>query len=769
MRALSTRSLLLSSSMLAAVAVATPASAQQATGLEEIIVTAQKRVERLQETPVSVSAITSEMLEQRGIVDARDLTTIAPNITTQYSPSSINTLGIFIRGVGDGEPILTVDAPIGLYVDGVPLGRTTGAIFDMVDLERVEVLRGQQGTLYGRNTVGGAVNFITAKPGDKFGFEQKFGYGNFAAFQSRTRLDTGEFAPGLKAKFAFVHKRRHGYTDNLLQPDRSQDPGADRVNAFRGIVSFDEGGGVRASYSYEASVEKAHAMAFQLTALRPDVQAYLNASPFLGGTTLLFSPDRRLKQIRLDDDGEISTRLQGHTLTLEGDVGAATIKSLTGFRRWDDINTGTDLDGNGGLRGFTLNPVTFAPEPIGKVQLFNARNNRHQHQFSEEINVVGTAFEKLEYVIGGFYFHEKSRELNPQGFTFLVPSPGGIPLGPGLTVPAFGLNLASPLIYTHYSTSKAVFGQGAYHVTDQIDVTAGIRYTHDNRHLRQTSPIPRDVRAAFSKTNWMASANYKYTPDVMVFVRVATGYRSGGFNARSSGNTAFTPESATTYEAGIKSELFDRTLRVNFGAYYTRAKDLQVQQFQAGSGGATSVTVNAGKSRVQGIELDVRALLGMGFSVDGNFGIADRKYLQYLLRDAATNAIIDIASLVKGGGSAKYTGNLGIQYDTDVGNSFATLTARVDYSYRSKVRWHPSTYQAVYNELIAAPGHGLFDARLTLSGIKVSGAETSISGWIKNIGNREYKQWGIDFGGLGFAGNNWNVPRTFGVEVSAKF
>jgi iron complex outermembrane recepter protein len=217
MGVVSARTLFLTTTIIAASTFAVPARAEQASGtLEQIIVTAQKREENLQKTPVSVSAVTQEMLEQRGIVDARDLTTIAPKVTTQSSPSSSNTLGIFIRGVGDGEPLLTVDAPIGLYVDGVPLGRTTGAIFDMVDLERVEVLRGPQGTLYGRNTVGGAVNFITAKPADTFGFEQKVGYGNFDSIQSRTRVDTGEMLPGLKAKLSFVHKEHNGMAINRM-------------------------------------------------------------------------------------------------------------------------------------------------------------------------------------------------------------------------------------------------------------------------------------------------------------------------------------------------------------------------------------------------------------------------------------------------------------------------------------------------------------------------------------------------------------------------
>jgi iron complex outermembrane receptor protein len=760
--------LLLTTSVLAIAAGGGAAAQQQE--LEEIIVTAQKRTERLQETPLAVSAVTAEMLEQRGVVDSRNLGTLAPNVTTNYSPSSANTLGIFIRGIGDGEPILTVDAPIGLYVDGVVLGRTTGAIFDLVDLERVEVLRGPQGTLYGRNTVGGAVNFITARPADRFGAEQKFGYGNFRQWQSRTRLDTGELGDtGIRAKLSFVHKQHDGWVDNTLQPDRLKDPGADRVDAGRVALSWDKGGKVRADYSYEASVEHANPDAFQLTALRPDVQATLAASPLLGGTDLLFSPDRRLSRIRLDDDAPVTTRIQGHTLTLQGELGFATLKSLTGFRRWDDSAAQSDLDGNGGLVGLVLDPETFepGPDPIQRVQLFNGPSNRHQHQWSEELNLVGSVADKLDYVVGAFYFHEKSRELNPQGFTFLVPVEGGIPLGP-VTVPDAGLNLMSTINYTHFSTSKAAFGQATWHVTDRFNLTGGLRYTRDTRHLVQQDPIARDLKASFGKTNWAAAADYRITPDVMAYARVASGYRAGGFNARSSGTAAYRPENATTYEAGIKSELWERRVRVNVGGYYTRARDLQVQQFEAGSGGANSNTVNAGKARIAGIEAELQALLGYGFSVDGNFGLVDHKTLQYLVRDPATDSIIDIAGQVHAGGVAKYTANVGLQYDfPDM--AAGHLMARLDYSYRSKVRWHPSLFQAEYNEQIAGPGIGLLDGRVTLSQIPAFGAEAALSVWVKNIAGRDYKLWGIDFGALGYAGNTWNPPRTYGVELTARF
>jgi iron complex outermembrane receptor protein len=751
------RALLSCGTMLALPLLPATAAAQQ---LEEIIVTAQKRTERLQEAPISVSAVTAEMLEQRGVVDTSNLGALAPNVTVNPTPGSSNTLGLFIRGIGDADAILTADAGVGVYVDGVVLGRIAGEIFDLVDLQRVEVLRGPQGTLYGRNTTGGAVNLITAKPSDTFGAEQKFSYGSFRAWSSRTRVDTGEIAnTGISAKLSFVHKQQIGTVNNVLKP-ASLDPGSNRTNAARIALRFDQGGSFRANYSFDYSRARDVAPVFQLTALRPDVLAFYSSSALFGGSP--FIPplaDSRRGSIVEDTAGPIYTTILGHTLNLEADVGALTLRSMTGFRVWNDNTTRNDLDGNGALAGLVLNLATFAVAP-GQVSLFNANNDRHQHQISEEINVLGSLLDsRLEYVLGGFYFHERAKERNDQRYTFVRE------LVPGFNA---GINLNTILWYSHYSTSKAVFGQGTFHITDQLDVTAGARYTADNKHLVQISPTPRDVRRKFSKPNWAASVNYKWQPSLMTYARVATGYKAGGINARAS-NEGYNPENITSYEAGLKSELFDRRLRFNAAIYYQTLKDLQINQFQAGSGGATSITVNAGKANAKGFEAELDAVVFEGFTVNGTVGYNHRKYKRYDVLDPTTNSIINIASTVHSNtGGADWTFNVGGQYDFPK-FGYGQLTARLDYSWRSKVYYHPSLFATPLNEFIASKAHGLLDARLTLSEIKLGGLDTQIAGYIRNLTNEEYKLWGIDFGSLGFAGNTWGTPRTYGLELTAKF
>ena len=220
--------------------------------LEEIVVTAQKRTENLQDTPLAVSAVTSETIEQRGISDISSLTSIAPNLVVGMTGAGTANVAMFIRGIGEADTVLTADTPVGIYVDGVVLGRTSGAIFDLVDLERIEVLRGPQGTLYGRNTTGGAVNLISKKPGDRFGAEQLFSYGRFDLLQSKTTIDTGEWgSSGIRARATYLHKQRDGYVDNLLRSD-SGDPGAYNIDAFRVAFGYGKGGALRLDYAIAA-------------------------------------------------------------------------------------------------------------------------------------------------------------------------------------------------------------------------------------------------------------------------------------------------------------------------------------------------------------------------------------------------------------------------------------------------------------------------------------------------------------------------------------
>lgn len=294
------------------------AAAPSSGGLDEIVVTAQKRAENLQETPLAISALSSEAIEQRSITGIGNLSAMAPSLTVTRGTSGPTNASIFIRGIGNSDPILTADSPVALYVDGVILARAAGSAFEMADIERIEVLRGPQGTLYGRNTIGGAINVITRKPADRFGIQQKFTYGNYDTFVSRTVIDTGELGgSGVRATLIYMRKDNDGTVDNSYTSD-SHDPGANHTDAARVALAFDNGGIFRANYSYDYNRNKGYPAAFQLTAVRADFPAFFAGSPGAVGT-LTFSP-KRLDDIALDRNDAVIDKVQAHTLTLELDL-----------------------------------------------------------------------------------------------------------------------------------------------------------------------------------------------------------------------------------------------------------------------------------------------------------------------------------------------------------------------------------------------------------------------------------------------------------------
>ncbi|SNS06218.1 iron complex outermembrane recepter protein [Sphingomonas laterariae] len=748
------------------------AAETSAGGLEEIVVTAQKRAENLQDTPLAVSALTSQTLEARRISDISGITAAAPNLTTTITPSSTANIAVHIRGIGESDPVLTVDSPVSVYLDGVVIGRSAGAIFDLVDLERVEVLRGPQGTLYGRNTTGGAVNFITAKPADAF--KASFGatYGRFNDIQTRASVDTGELGDsGLRFKLSYAHKQRDGYADDLNQPD-ANDPGAYNVDAFRIAARLDRGGPLRIDYAFDYNDSKSYSVPFQLAAVRADIAAYLSNSEALGGNPLVYSRDR-LNKLRLQQ-GQLRDEVMGHNLTVEYDLASdLTLRSITGYRQWVNSVARTDLDGNDGLAGFTVSPAIlvppnrFIPTGVREVDLFAARNNRRQEQVSQEINLLGNFGDTVEYVVGGFYFREKARENNPQELTLVLRSPASIPLGNGVSTDYFGVPLAPQLAYRHSSESIAGFAQATFHVTDRFNVTGGIRYTEDQKHLDQSAAIVRDLRSKYNRFNWAASADYKITDDVLFYARVATGYKAGGFNPRSVGGS-FDPEDILSYEAGLKTELFDRRLRFNLTGFHSRYKDLQVSQFLAGSGGASSITVNAGKATYTGVEVEATAEPVDGLTLNATGGYVDRKFKSFVIRNAGTNQLEDVADEARFHYSPSTTANAGIQYEYGA-LSFGKILARLDWTYRSRIYFHPLDRLNPFNEQISDGSVGRFDARLAVSELELGGSRATVALWGKNITNEDYLYSGIDFGSLGFAGIVYAEPRTYGIDLRLDF
>ncbi|MHB9879313.1 TonB-dependent receptor [Pacificimonas sp. ICDLI1SI03] len=734
-----------------------PSVPPQRGGLQEIVITAEKRSESLQRVPLAVSAVDSDLILQRNITSAEQLGAIAPNLTTTQGPNSTSHLIVHIRGIGESEPILTADAPVSVYIDGVVVGRSTGSIFDIVDLERIEVLRGPQGTLYGRNTTGGAVNFITRKPSEEFGVRGLLSYGNYDALQGRVTVDTGNLGDsGIRATASYFHKERDGYVDDINRSD-DQDPGAYNNEAARVAVAFDNDTAIRLNYTFDWTRSDAVAPASQLAVVGPNQLEFFGNSPSFGGTPLVGPSLDRIDTIR-SEGTFVTDKTLAHTLTAELDITPdLMLRSISGYREWDNDTLNTDLDGNQGLLGLVVSPGTPGVRP---VSLFGADKFDEQHQFSQEFNILGNIGDRFEYVVGAFYFREKAEESNPQAYTFVLEVPG---LGLG------GANLTNLLEYSTINESKAVFGQATFEVTDKLSLIGGLRYTKDKKELEQTGPasLVRNLERSFDATNYAATVQYQATPDVLVYGRVASGYKAGGFNARSV-NSGYDPEEVTNYEAGIKSELFDRRLRLNGTVFYAELKDKQLNQFLAGTGGAASVTVNAGSASFTGVELEFDAAPVDGLRINGSVGYTDRDFDTFNVFDPAIGEEVDVSDEAQFSYSASTTANLGAQY-TMYDVMGGDLSARLDYTYRSKINFNVVPRFAPFDDDIASGGIGLLDGRISLSKLQIGGVDTQIGIWSKNLTNEKYRVSGIDFGSLNFATNTYSLPRTFGIDFRIEY
>ncbi|MEY4238025.1 MAG: hypothetical protein RL339_626 [Pseudomonadota bacterium] len=837
--------LMLGASLLA---VASPVFAQEAAeegGLDEIVVTAQKREQNLQDVPIAISAIGSEKLERLNVRDTRDLSGLAPNVTIVQGTTSNSAAVISIRGItSPASESFGLDQANALYVDGIYIARSGASALDVMDIERVEVLRGPQGTLFGRNSTGGAIAFISRDPSDELRVAARGGYGNYGAWNAKVSLDTGEILGGLKTSFSYSRSQRNGTVDNILQPEDSKDPGSRKTDAFRGALKVDLGGTGSIRYIFDWSKTTGRNVAFQLTNVangtfraplvvngqpgitqtqQASVQQYLAGATFLNaGCAALAAPTRAYRDtICLDADKDAIDEVQGHNLQLQNDFGGFQVKMTAGYRKWDSISQSSDLDGLGQFRGPLFSnaslfngmpasllafipsiPSAFAPfiaaspVPTTTQGLFDTNNVRKHQQFSQEIEVSGDS-DVLDWVVGGFYFWEKGSENNPQNSGFVLDTNQIFtanfgPLGPSFVAanPArYRLVVTNGVLrYTTSAESTALYGQATYYVggrDGKLSLTGGLRYTWDHKSIirLQTGATalatPDRGTGDFSRLTWNAMARYELTDDVSAYLRAASGYRSGGFNApdtSQAGTSTMVPfdsETIVSYEAGIKAELFDRHLRVNLAGYSNRFKNLaaNIPVVTSTPGVFGSRIVNVGKVDYTGFEVEARAVINDYLSIDGTFGYVDVNYKEFLIptSGAVGAPIVDIASIAREGYTSRYTGNIAANLRVPMSDNGMTLNARVGYTYESPKYSFSNTISTPFNEQLKSDPKKQVDAQISIDGIKVAGGEAQIMFWGKNLTNRHEFARGIDFGALGYAGGYFADPRTYGATLGLKF
>jgi iron complex outermembrane receptor protein len=737
--------------------------------LEEIIVTARKREEPLQKTPVSITAFTVDQLEKPGFDDLIDVARFAPNVV--FDQGTGNTGGsfnsqLFIRGVGQIDFLFSTDPGVGIYVDEVYLPRVVGSIMDVTDVERIEILRGPQGTLYGKNTIGGALNITSRRPGDELALDGTVTFGSRDRIDAKLSVDI-PIADALAARLTASTRNQDGYVKRVNQGDRMT--GDVNSDGFRGLLEWKPGDwDVLLAADYTRRREEAIAnvlLDVQGGALGPvlDLWNFLVAPTYGPGSVY----DGRF--ITHGDDSQATgpslsdLDMWGVSANISKKLGdGLSIKSITAYRD-EDAQFGQDQDHS----------------PFRYLETTN--DNQHD-AFSEELQLNGASFgDRLDWVAGAYYMHEKGSDdfdvvLGGGLYDALESLPGPfIPLGPGGTCPCAGgpgnpVNVGLDFDLTIFDDitidSYAAYAQGTYKFTDQLSATAGGRYTWEEKEFttmltRNASGFTTVPEHTITK-NWDAftprvGLEYQWTPDLMAYASVARGFKSGGFNGRAQSLAeidSFDPEYVWAYEVGLKSQWFDNSLMLNLAAFYNDYTNMQLTSVRAVEGVILVVTENAGESRIQGLELEFAAKPLDNLLIRGGVGYMDGEYTD--LSDEAT-VTLD-SELVK---LPDWTGNLSAELTLPATSSWEFLVG-ADVSYRGSYFNDPNN-----TPILEQDAYWLLGAHLTLQS---SDGKWSLTAFGQNLGDEHYMTNGLQsYGSFGTADGTFAPPREYGVTFRAHF
>lgn len=738
-----------------------PAMAAEDTGtINEIVVTAQKRKEDAQKIPIAITAIGAAELEAKGIRNFEGVARDTPSITIKQGSGDETSPILFMRGQGTSNfpQSINSEGSVGIYQDGFFLSRPQSAVFEIGDIERVEVLRGPQGTLYGHNTTGGAVNIVSKGPSGKPGFKGILEVGSRQYLRTFATLDLPAWND-ISAKFVVSKSSIDGYTRN---PGGAHDFGLKDDLGGRVQLRWDPSPQFHADYFFEAS-------RIRSTTAYIDNPANNGAVIDVNGVDYLYTDGGHRNDVAFApiDQPLTRTRFQGHGLTLTWDVSdQLTLRSLTGYHL---------LRQTGGLDGYVL--------PGGGR--FEQNNLARQQQYSQEFQAVGSLFNRqVSYVLGLYYFKET-------GF------------GHSEIVPTLAFDT------TTNAHSAAAFGQVTWTpdaLAGKLDLTLGARYTHDDRKAHGIGtfsafgfvfPLYDDpAHASFDRFNPAATLTYRWSDDISTYAKVSTGYRAGGtFFGGFPTNNTFEPESITSYELGLKSYLWDRHVRLNVSAFHNKLKNMQ-QAVPLDTLGDTHI-FNLGRATIDGVEIEALVSPSRDLSFNVNYAYLNARIDRFpvvpgSLYDHAANPASpysvgdDISPLFTMPNAPRHSVGTSVDYTfRHVGNG--SLQAHLDY------RWQDKSYPLLAGAVVAgreiaqAPAYGVLNGRLTFETEVSQGHRLSLSVWGKNILDKAYLITNGPFGpsatlsGLnvpigataaGFARTGteqWGEPAAYGLSISLQY
>ena len=681
---------------------------QQEPTLERIEVTARKTAENLQSVPVAVTSIGAEQLAQNGINVMTEVQQFSPNTTLQKSRGTNSTLTAFIRGVGQDDPLWGYEPGVGIYVDDVYIARPQGAVLDIVDVERIEVLRGPQGTLYGKNTIGGAIKYVTKKMSGDFELDLEATFGNYARQDYKVSAKIPVVDDKLYVGFALANLTRDGFGEFLESDLSGQDLENYNKDVFAGraTVEFTPNDDWFFRFNYDKTVDDSNAKGGYRLLPSIVTEAPVPDSVYDSYTSM---PTWN------------SVESEGMSLTAEYYISDTwSIKSITASRS-NYSKTNIDFD-NTAERIFDV-PAIYDDE-----------------QFSQEFQ-LNYDTDDLTMVSGLYYFDGESCGQ----FDAILEHLGQSLSLPGLTREVTGCN---------NSESIAAYAQGSYNFTDKLSLTLGARYTQEEKDAYVNNGVV--FETVYPEDNWVPGysrgdvsfpevlndsedwsrftprigVEYQYSNDMMLFASYSQGFKSGTFNPRASGpEPAVDPEIVDSYEMGIKSEWNDN-LRVNAAIFYLDHQDRQfvtVLPIEGGDGSELSQRLgNIGQSTATGLELEVQYAATENLNLFGTLGLIDSSFKEVNSFDQEGNPI-DITDDFTITNTPDTTANVGFTYDIE--SSIGDFVVNGNYYYRSEYDLN------VTDNLLTQDGYGLLN--FGVNWYSNDGNWTAALHW-KNIADEEY-------------------------------
>lgn len=769
---------------------------RQGAQVQEIIVTAQRREESLQKVPVAVTAIGGDQLEALRVNSVRSLGGLAPSLQINAQGMQSNPT-IIIRGIASGASSNSVDPKVGIYIDGVYIGRAVGSLLDFGDVQRVEVLRGPQGTLFGRNATSGAISLTTVPPKGEWSVQATGSYGNYDALRGKASIDLPMIGP-FSVRLSYLHDEIAGDVRNLMggktlnialrAPEFGTQKFVDRLghrNVDGGQIAVrGEFGALTADYRFDYTDGRASGRAMQTLGIIPDASgqllapiAALQALPQFGGTINL-GTSGPLDAVAAATSEE-HTVTQGHSLTLTLEASdALTVKSITAFRKFRQDPVIFDLGAAGGMRftfaqlGAMITPG-LTPEQI-QAALFNPANlpgpndyffplltarATNQKQFSQELQFQLTN-DAFDLTAGLFYFHERAPGTEVLGI--LSPTPSGTVVPSALDA-VFGSGITRTV---GTNNSMAGYGQFTWHASPTLDLTAGVRGTIDDRQLeifaisgaQGGSLGVGNYKVDYSKLTYTGIATWRPNNDATLFAKVATGYVAGGILS----GIPYKPETLTSYEVGAKTQFLDNRVRLNIAAYYNDYTDLQTQNFINGR----QFFDNAGSAKIKGFEVETDIVPMEGLTLSGSLAYSDFDYEQFVLNG------VDVADYARPTYFSNWTGRVaGVYNSPDIMASGGHITALLEGRYRSAFNLTSTPLrnlagQDVLEDQNRRPGYWLVNGRLGLADLSLGGAKASISVFGDNLLDERYISFGAPV--LLFTGT-YDRGRTYGLELGFSF